>query len=98
MKSRTYALFFAVTVLFLFFSSCKKDNIAGNGNTKPDLDIPETLPPVQTAVSTTVNANCLGFYKALPARYDSTSKKYPLMVFIHGIGELGNGTTDLPKV
>jgi predicted peptidase len=60
-------------------------------------DIPEKLPPIQTPVSVDVNSNLGGFYKALPARYDSTTKKYPLLIFIHGLGELGNGTTDLKK-
>lgn len=87
-------------LLHSIFISCKKENAgldAGNA-TKPDLDIIETLPPVQVAVHYDISANCAGFYRALPARYDSTSKKYPLLVFLHGSGEMGNGTTDLSKV
>jgi len=85
---------FAKSIIILStLISCKKDSVSNSNN-----DITETLRPVQTAVSTTVNANCSGFYKALPARYDSTTKKYPLLVFLHGSGEVGNGTTDLPKV
>jgi len=85
---------FATSIVILStLISCKKDSVSSSNN-----DITETLRPVQTAVSTTVNANCSGFYKALPARYDSTTKKYPLLVFLHGSGEVGNGTTDLPKV
>jgi len=80
--------------------SCRKDdsNAYSNRNTKPDLDIVETLPPVQTQVHYELTSNCAGFYQALPARYDSTSKRYPLIVFLHGSGEMGNGTTDLSKV
>jgi dienelactone hydrolase len=33
--------------------------------------------------------------QAVPARYNLTTKKYPLIVFIHGIGELGTGPTRL---
>lgn len=87
-------------LLYSTFISCKKENAgldAGNG-TKPDLDIIETLPPVQVAVHYDISANCAGFYRALPARYDSTPKRYPLLIFLHGSGEMGNGTTDLPKV
>ncbi len=98
MKSRTYALFLAIFTSLTVFSSCKKDSVPGTDSTKPDLEVAETLPPVQIAVSTKINANCLGFYRAVPGHYDSNSRKYPLMVFIHGVGELGNGTTDLPKV
>jgi len=59
---------------------------------------PEILPAVQAAVSVNISSRIGGFYKALPARYDSTTKKYPLLVFLHGIGETGNGTTDLPRL
>jgi dienelactone hydrolase len=30
-----------------------------------------------------------GFWQAVPALYNQTTKKYPLILFIHGIGELG---------
>ena len=94
MKSSNYFLPLIIFLLMSSCFSCKKENAAANTNN----DITETLPPVQTAVSTDINSNCAGFYKALPARYDSTTKKYPLLVFLHGSGEMGNGTTDLPRV
>ena len=79
----------------IILAGCKKETastaqIANN--------LPETAPAVQTAVSAPVSARIGGFYKALPARYDSTTKKYPLLVFLHGVGELGNGTSDLPRL
>jgi len=49
---------------------------------------------VQTARNIAVNANCHGFYEYLPVGY-SSGKKFPLLLFIHGVGELGNGTTQL---
>lgn len=87
-------------LLHSIFISCKKENTGPDGGnaTKPDLDVIETLPPVQVAVQYDITSNCAGFYRALPARYDSTSKRYPLLIFLHGAGEMGNGTTDLPKV
>jgi predicted esterase len=41
-----------------------------------------------------------GFYEYLPAGYDPASpEKYPLVVFYHGSGETGDGSTsELPKV
>jgi predicted peptidase len=90
----TFRLLPAICLLILSLSSCKKDSTTED----PQNDIPETRPAIQTAVSTNVNGHCGGFYKAVPARYDSGTKKYPLLVFIHGIGELGNGTTDLIKI
>ena len=41
----------------------------------------------------------IGYYEYTPAEYNvDTTTKYPLIIFLHGIGERGNGTTDLPKV
>ena len=98
MKQMIARLCYALIIPTLLFS-CKKDSISENAaNTRPDLDIIETSPPVQVAVSEKISDNCFGFYRALPARYDSTSKKYPLLIFLHGSGEMGNGTTDLPLV
>src|SRR5688572_17927819 len=45
-----------------------------------------------------ISTNIQGYQRALPARYDSVLKKYPLLIFIHGAGEMGNGSTDLYKV
>ncbi|HWB91949.1 MAG TPA: T9SS type A sorting domain-containing protein [Puia sp.] len=53
---------------------------------------------VQTARYVSTSANSNGFYEYLPAGYSSGAKKYPLLVFLNGIGELGNGGSDLPKV
>jgi len=41
----------------------------------------------------------IGFYEYKPADYNLyPNKKYPLIIFLHGIGERGNGTTELPRV
>ncbi|MBO9573792.1 MAG: hypothetical protein J7497_16520, partial [Chitinophagaceae bacterium] len=41
----------------------------------------------------------IGFYEYKPADYNSnTSTKYPVIIFLHGIGERGNGTSELYKV
>lgn len=87
-------------ILTTIIISCKKEHADpySQKNNKPDLEVTETLPPVQTPVHYNLTSNCGGFYQALPARYDSTSKKYPLLIFLHGKGELGNGTTDLSNL
>ena len=64
--------------------SCKKEAVSSENKTAAANNLPETAPAVQTAVTTNVNAQIGGFYQALPARYDSTTKKYPLLVVIHG--------------
>jgi predicted peptidase len=55
----------------------------------------ETTKTIQKGITTNVNANIGGYLEALPSLYDSTSKRYPLILFIHGVGELGNGSTQL---
>ena len=53
--------------------------------------MPFTAKPKQIA------PNCGGYYEWLPANY-TTSKKYPLLLFFHGLGNLGNGTTELDSI
>ena len=44
-------------------------------------------------------ANSHGFYEYLPQGYNpGGSATYPLIIHIHGIGELGNGSSDLGKL
>lgn len=41
----------------------------------------------------------IGFLEYKPVDYNANpNKKYPLIIFLHGIGERGNGTTDLLRV
>lgn len=41
----------------------------------------------------------IGFYEYKPSTYNSDpSEKYPLLIFLHGIGERGNGTSQLSRV
>lgn len=39
-----------------------------------------------------------GFYEYLPPNYSTVGAPHPLMVFWHGVGENGNGSTDLFRV
>lgn len=48
---------------------------------------------------TASNGKHVGFLEYKPADYSyTTTTRYPLIIFYHGIGERGNGTTDLYKV
>jgi pimeloyl-ACP methyl ester carboxylesterase len=86
--------------LLCIFSSCQKDldvkqQDSINGEVSSDATV-ETSPPVWTSVVTNVNSNCAGFMQGVPAMYSQNpTKKYPLILFIHGIGELGTGVTRL---
>ncbi|WP_448518395.1 carboxylesterase family protein [Rhodoflexus sp.] len=43
-------------------------------------------------------ADGIGYLEHLPADYQQSNKSYPLLIFLHGITERGNGTTDLRKI
>lgn len=90
----------AVTLLAL--SSCRKDavteqqaaNVTSDSSnaTLAANDVVETATPVMKAVSSnSIISNSDGYYEILPARYSLTTKSYPMILFIHGIGELGTG-------
>ncbi|HEY4147757.1 MAG TPA: T9SS type A sorting domain-containing protein [Chitinophagaceae bacterium] len=52
-----------------------------------------------TTGSTTYNGNFIGFYQFKPPGYDpNSSHKYPLIISLAGVGEQGNGTTELPNM
>jgi dienelactone hydrolase len=54
---------------------------------------------IQTPRNVSIINNCGGYYEYLPQGYNSNdTQTYPLIIFVHGIGELGNGTTDLPNI
>jgi predicted peptidase len=93
MQNPNRRIFIACAFSLFLFTACKK-NLSLDTNSLED-NVVDTAPPVHSPVTAYVNANCAGYYQALPARYDSSSKKYPLILFIHGIGELG---TDLSKM
>jgi predicted peptidase len=92
----------ALLMLCLSITACKKEVASHDPGTDPGgnpaNDIVETKPAIQKGVSVNVNGNIGGYMEALPARYDSTTKNYPLLVFIHGVGELGDGTSQLSNV
>lgn len=76
--------------------SCKKDAV----NMQPPVDTEpvETEPAVLRAVTKEINHNVKGYYEALPAGYSQSAKKYPIIIYFHGSGQIGNGSTDLDKV
>jgi predicted peptidase len=60
---------------------------------EPEYEIrPANLIPVTKNINDAIG----GYYIGVPAKYNSSTKPYPLLVFIHGGGQFGNGQLDLP--
>ena len=49
-------------------------------------------------ISTNVGTNVGGYFAGLPDAYSADSKRYPLLLYIHGGGQFGNGEVDLPNL
>lgn len=43
----------------------------------------------------TINKSFGGYYIALPPQYKHNPDRYPLLIFLHGLGQRGNGKDDL---
>ncbi len=56
--------------------------------------------PTHKPVTVNINSNCGGYYEYLPQDYNAGStERYPLIVYIHGNGDRGNGSqSDLGKL
>ncbi|MFT3700845.1 MAG: PKD domain-containing protein [Agriterribacter sp.] len=53
----------------------------------------------QKAVSYDLTTNVGGFYESLPVNYASQpTKKFPLIIFLHGAGEVGDGKSQIARV
>jgi predicted peptidase len=91
--NKTTSLLLAAACSVVLHVSCKKDQ----GPLTPDETV-ETKPPVLTPVTRNMGSNLGGYYVALPALYNQTTKKYPVLVFIHGSGQFGDGASDLQKL
>lgn len=61
----------------------------------PNID---TEPPVLTANVFPVNEAVGGYYSGLPVRYQNSTQVYPVIIFIHGAGQYGNGDSELYRV
>ncbi len=61
--------------------------------------LPCTISAQQVGKNLTTSAGkFIGFHEFTPPGYgQNTTVKYPLIIFLHGIGERGNGTTELWK-
>lgn len=52
------------------------------------------VPAFGQQVFKTTSTSVIGYLEYLPSDYHSNSDKYPIVIFLHGIGERGTDTTD----
>ncbi len=85
---------YIVTILLgiaLLFSMCRKKMIGH--------EPAEEILPLQyelQAVPTRINAAFGGYYLGLPPQYHENTDSVPLLFFLHGLGQMGNGQDHLP--
>jgi len=85
-------LLVASTFVFIVsLYSCRKSTPGTPGKGEEPGEVVETQPAVLSTVNQDISTNVKGYYQALPARYNETNKKYPLIVFFHGGGQYGTG-------
>jgi predicted peptidase len=104
---KTLLFLLVISVSVGMVSSCRKSvmptPVDGDPNPPhpsegPPAKLDETEPPVLTGVTYDISTNIKGYYKSLPARYAEGTEKYPVIIYFHGGGQYGNGSTDLPFV
>lgn len=89
-----------VMALSCLVFSCKKSDVSPSSTTTPTPvvkppDAPQitsVLYPVTRPVGNAVE----GYYIGLPSNYSQTTTRYPVLIYIPGAGQFGNGSIDLP--
>jgi predicted peptidase len=98
MKNSIYFTLF----LSLFFLSCSDNNITNDpdldnneNNAENNLDsLPKDTGGLQKAFTLGSTNAIYGHYVYTPSNYDNNSPDYPLLVFLHGSGQIGNSTAN----
>ncbi|MBL7700142.1 MAG: dienelactone hydrolase family protein [Chitinophagaceae bacterium] len=90
MKMRATLATLLACLALLASSMCRKKNISS-------LIISPIQPGPYTLFADTnrINEAFGGYYIAMPSPSDSTLEKFPLLIFLHGLGQRGNGKEDL---
>jgi len=90
----TNSVVFIFALCISLLSACKKDTVVA-----PVIIQPEVKPTISTIlkpVTINVTEGINGYYIGFPSNYDTSTSRYPLLVFIPGAGQFGNGALDLP--
>ena len=81
-------------VVLIGFSSCIKSGYILPGD-KSKIE-KETVS--LKGISEDIGSNIGGYFVASPGSYDKSGQSYPVIFFMHGAGQFGNGDSDLPNL
>src|SRR5215211_1909714 len=77
--------------------SCKKETSLSADKPTQSQPVPKDSIYISlSAVTQPASAKIGGYYVGLPSNYGQTTQAYPLLIYMHGAGQLGNGNSDLP--
>lgn len=89
-KTFSGQLFLLLLIVILF--GCRKGAISLTSLSTINDSISMRLAPVPHPI----NALIGGYYVGLPSNYSDTHNSYPLLIYVPGAGQFGNGSLDLP--
>jgi len=90
---RKYTLFI---IIFTVLIGCKKNDVQETNQPTKPTPAPTTM--LLKPFTTPIGSNVGGYYMAMPSNYDTATTRYPLLVFLPGAGQFGNGSVDLPSL
>jgi predicted esterase len=90
-------------ILAVCLCACRKDvgsiSVHDSQNANAYDAVIETAPPVHKAIYTAIGSGVKnGYWETLPSLYYKTTKRYPLIIFNHGIGENSSSGKTLGSV
>jgi len=85
---------FLLLLIVICFLSCGEDKLETNFQNASLTELPQDTGGVHLAkLIGTTSAN-YGYYVYLPSGYEKSSINYPVLIFLHGKGERGNGSNN----
>ena len=99
MKTKLMKTNFLLIVLAIVFASCQKELVTPVDEGEPPSSWGTNPVNPRIKAVAAYNTTVGGYMESLPNEYEyNKTKRFPLLICIHGINELGNGTSDIYKV
>jgi predicted peptidase len=84
-------------IALIFIAGCQKENLLSSRTPNPPTGNATPSPYSLNPRPVVLSAHCKGYYEYLPEGYltDAPGSRYPLLIFIHGGGEIGQDSSSL---